>query len=92
VVPAWSLVLTFVAGLVVGVVIGLLVRRPVPAAPAAEPAAAVAEPESEPEPVPEPVPAAKLDSGVKDVVAELERRYKGRKADGDPSGGRRGSA
>ena len=110
-VPTWSLALAFAAGLAVGVVACRLVlgrARPAePVAPAAvtgpepvEPVAAgpvASDPEPEPEPEPEPVPGAEDPAAaVDDVVAELERRVKGRRTDGEaerPSGrrgGRRG--
>jgi hypothetical protein len=110
VVPAWSLVLAFVAGLAVGVVACRLVmgrgRSAERAAPAAvtevEPEAAAPErvPEAA-EPVavePEPTPEREEDpaAAVDDVVAELERRVKGRRTDGEAdraaggNGGRRG--
>ena len=100
VVPEWSLALAFVAGLAVGVVgCRLVVGRgrttqavasaaptePEPAAPATPSdasAEAAAEPSAED-------PAAAVD----DVVAELERRVKGRRTDGEAdrtTGGWRG--
>jgi len=105
VVPAWTLVLAFVAGLVVGVVGCRLVmgrgRSTEPVTPAAptEPEPAAPEPVA-PEPaVPAPAPAAEAAearpaaeaaaeaedpaAAVDDVVAELERRVKGRRTDGE---------
>ena len=74
-VPVWTLAAAFVVGLAVGAVaVRLAMGRGQPAEPEAE-----AEAEAE-----------GLGSGVEDVVAELERRYKGRRADGEagkPSGG-----
>ena len=96
-VPAWTLVLAFVAGLVVGMVGSrLAMGRAQPAQPAAP--AARTEPElAAPEPAPDPVPqaAAEPDQGaehedpaaaVDDVVAELERRVKGRRTEGEADG------
>jgi hypothetical protein len=53
---------------------------------AAEPAAgepAAAEPAAAEPAAAEPAGAEGLSGGVEDVVAELERRYKGRRADGE---------
>jgi hypothetical protein len=78
-VPTWSLVLTFVVGLLMGAVASLLVtRRWAPRQPAAQP---VAEPAVEGPSGPEPA-FESLGAVAVDVVAELERRYQGRKADG----------
>ncbi len=106
-VPAWTLVLAFVVGLVVGVVGSrLAMGRAQPAQPAAP--AARTEPElAAPEPAPDPAPEAadaEPEQGaehedpaaaVDDVVAELERRVKGRRTEGEADGtagspGRRG--
>lgn len=89
-VPSWTLVVTFVVGLVVGAVaVRLMAVRGSSAAPDK-----VLEP-LQPEPRPEGLAVGasgasdtsdKGDtpaSGVDDLVAELERRYEGRRADGE---------
>ena len=64
--------------------------EPAEAAPEAaeassEPAAEAAQAPAEPEPAAaDPAEKESLGGGVEDVVAELERRYKGRRADGEP--------
>jgi hypothetical protein len=88
VVPSWTLVVTFVVGLVMGGVGGrLMAGRESSAAPDK-----VLEPRQlKPEPEGLAVGASDasvegaeaLAADVDDVVAELERRYKGRRAAGD---------
>ena len=90
VVPSWTLIVTLVVGLVVGAVAGrLMAVRGSSGAPDK-----VLEPR-QPETKPEGLAAGtsgvsdasdKTDapaSGVDDLVAELERRYQGRRADGE---------
>ena len=103
VVPAWSLALAFVAGLAVGVVgCRLLMGRgrttevgALAAPTASEPAPPVTSPE-EAAPAAEAAADASAEdpaSAVDDVVAELERRVKGRRSEGEAdrtTGGRRG--
>ena len=89
VVPSWTLVVPLVVGLIIGGLVGRLSarhaspavagtvppgsRRPEPGSLAVEAAAAAAEAAaSEP-----------LAAGAEDVVAELERRYQGRRANGE---------
>jgi len=72
---------TLVVGLVVGGLVGrLLAGR----GPSAAPDMALETRHVEPEPEGLAVEAEPLAAGVEDVVAELERRYKGRRADGEP--------
>ncbi len=88
VVPLWTLAPAFVAGLVVGVVVGRLTKRRTPPALADKGLAPAADFTAADVPV-EPEP---LGPGAEDVVAELERRYQGRRANGEadkPAGGRR---
>jgi DnaJ-domain-containing protein 1 len=95
VVPAWSAAATFVVGVVIGVAACLAAvrsRRPTSAVsePAAEVAAAsepVTEATAASEPTTGPAPSdqvERLEVEVEDVVAELERRYRGRKAEDTP--------
>ncbi len=83
-VQAWTLVLAFAAGLVVGVVASRLVtgrgRSTAPVVPvsAAEPVATA------PEPIPETA-ATGDPAAVDNVVAELERRVKGRRTEAEAS-------
>jgi hypothetical protein len=108
VVPEWSLAVAFVAGLAVGVVGCRLVmgrgrstEKPALAAPTEPEPAALSTPVEAPVETPaeeagqEPVqePAEDPASAVDDVVAELERRVKGRRTEGETdrtTGGRRG--
>jgi hypothetical protein len=88
VVPSWTLVVTFVLGLVVGGVAGrLIAERGSSAAPDKVPEALQLEPEPEGLAVgasdASDEEAEPLTAGVDDVVAELERRYQGRRADGE---------
>ena len=87
VVPLWTPVAAFAAGLLVGGLAGrLLFRRRSPATPPKEAAEAVAADARVEE-------AEPLVAGVKDVVEELERRYHGRRAEGEadkPVGGQSG--
>ena len=82
--------MTLVVGLVVGGLVGRLLAGRGPSADKALETRHV-----EPEPEGLAVEAEPLAAGVEDVVAELERRYKGRRADGEPerpaegSGGQR---
>lgn len=86
----WTSVAAFAAGLVVGGLAGrLLFRRRSPAAPPKE-AEQAAEAVAADARVDEAEP---LVAGVKDVVEELERRYHGRRAEGEadkPVGGQSG--
>jgi len=92
-VPSWTLVVTLVVGLVVGGVAG----RVLPGrGSSAAPDKALESRHVEPEPEGLAVEAEPLAAGAGDVVAELERRYQGRRADGEPEqpaegrGGQRG--
>ena len=93
VVPSWTLVVALVVGLVVGGVAGR-VRSGRGSSAAADKALESRHVEPEPEGL--AVEAEPLAGGVDDVVAELERRYQGRRADGEPEqpgegrGGQRG--
>ena len=90
VVPSWTLVVTFVTGLVVGAVAGRLmaVRRPA-AAPDKVPEPLQTEPKLDGLAVGASSASDTSDhgdtptSGVDDLVAELERRYEGRRADSE---------
>jgi hypothetical protein len=98
VVPAWSLVLAFVAGLAVGVVGCRLVMGRGRSTETTLAVAAPTDPEPAAEPTPqesptEEEPSEDPASAVDDVVAELERRVKGRRTEGEAdrtTGGRRG--
>ncbi len=101
VVPAWTLVVTFVVGLIVGGVAGrLMAGRGWSAAPDRVLKAREVEPEPEGLAVGDSEPSdpslagpEPLGGGVDDVVAELERRYQGRRAEDDankPANGRGG--
>ena len=90
VVPSWTLIVTFVVGLVVGAVAGrLMAVRGSSGAPdkVLEPR----QPETKPEELAAGISGVsdasdKTDapaSGVDDLVSELERRYQGRRADGE---------
>jgi hypothetical protein len=75
-VPAWTLVPTLVVGLLMGVVGARLIGRP-----ATSSGTATREPAEPPAAEPaDPAPAKKADE-VEAVVAELERRIKGRSKD-----------
>jgi hypothetical protein len=94
-VPLWTSVAAFAAGLLVGGLAGrLLFRGRSPAAPPIE--AEQREPEQAAGAVAADArveEAEPLVAGVKDVVEELERRYHGRRAEGEadkPVGGQSG--
>ena len=101
VVPSWTLAVTFVVGLIVGGVAGRLTAgRGSSVAPdkVLEPRQVEPEPEGlavgASEASDAPVEGAEpLRAGADDVVAELERRYQGRRADDEadkPADGRGG--
>ncbi len=93
VVPSWTVVVALVVGLVVGGVAG---RVRSGRGSSAAPDKALESRHVGPEPEGLAVEAEPLAAGVDDVVAGLERRYQGRRADGEPEqptegrGGQRG--
>lgn len=93
VVPAWSLLLVFLAGLAAGAGACWVVLRRRDSAVPEEPSPSKPVEARQPAPEPEPAPVAaepsaqdieSLGAGVDDLVAELERRYRGRKAESEP--------
>ncbi|HYW24010.1 MAG TPA: hypothetical protein VE953_07580 [Terriglobales bacterium] len=101
VVPAWSLALAFVAGLAVGFVVCRLAmgrgrsneRLSIAAPTEPEPVAPATTVEASSDAPSEEQPSEDPASAVDDVVAELERRVKGRRTEGEAdrtTGGRRG--
>ena len=100
-VPAWSLALAFVAGLAVGFLVCRIVmgrsrsaeRLAIAAPTEPEPVAPATPVEAPPDTVSEEQPSEDPASAVDDVVAELERRVKGRRTEGEAdrtTGSRRG--
>jgi hypothetical protein len=90
-VPAWTLVLTLVAGLLVGAGIGRLTRKPADRSEPPDLSAPVEEPTaSEAEEAPAAEAVATKPDEVEAVVAELERRVRSRKVDTPPDSAAKG--